>query len=496
MPASPSPHREPAAMTQHQKLDPTTIHDTPAKVSDLLNLHELVAKARANLNQNNWDYIVGGTETETTMLRNRLALERSRCARACCATWARSMPRSNFSAASCGCRSCSVRSAPWRRLIRRAAQQSCEAAHEFGVAHMLSSVCEPGLEAVARGGARCAADVSALCPRRSGLGGRACRARDGAGLRRVLPHRRHRSLQPPRARHRQAHVTTGRRRASGNEFQAALDWRRSSASSGASTFRWPSRASPPPRTRESRVDHGVEFIYVSNHGGRQLDHGRGAIEVLPEIVDAVAGRANIIVDGSFCRGTDILEIQRLRLPNPLDLYGGRPEPLIPRARVAEVGERLRADGAVDTPLDEAGVSEARSAARASRASRGSSISFLHAYRDASHERRARALAERAAPGVPVSASHEVWPQTREYERTALDGGERLRPAEGAPLPRGLRGGAGRARGAGRRLRDQVQRRHHAGGGGAASDRVDAALRAGLGRDRRRLRGQPRPGSAT
>ena len=42
---------------------------------EFLNLHELVAKARTNLSQNNWDYIVGGTETETTMLRNRLALD-------------------------------------------------------------------------------------------------------------------------------------------------------------------------------------------------------------------------------------------------------------------------------------------------------------------------------------------------------------------------------------------------------------------------------------
>ncbi len=39
------------------------------------------------------------------------------------------------------------------------------------------------------------------------------------------------------------------------------------------------------------LDHGVEWICVSNHGGRQLDHGRGAMYVLPEIVNAVAGRA-------------------------------------------------------------------------------------------------------------------------------------------------------------------------------------------------------------
>jgi isopentenyl diphosphate isomerase/L-lactate dehydrogenase-like FMN-dependent dehydrogenase len=55
------------------------------------------------------------------------------------------------------------------------------------------------------------------------------------------------------------------------------------------------------------LDHGVDWIYVSNHGGRQLDHGRGAMHVLPEIVDAVAGRARIMVDGSFCRGTDIVK---------------------------------------------------------------------------------------------------------------------------------------------------------------------------------------------
>jgi glycolate oxidase len=55
------------------------------------------------------------------------------------------------------------------------------------------------------------------------------------------------------------------------------------------------------------VDHGVDWIYVSNHGGRQLDHGRGAMHVLPEIVDAVKGRAKIMVDGGFCRGSDIVK---------------------------------------------------------------------------------------------------------------------------------------------------------------------------------------------
>jgi glycolate oxidase len=55
------------------------------------------------------------------------------------------------------------------------------------------------------------------------------------------------------------------------------------------------------------VDHGVDAVYVSNHGGRQLDQGVGSIEVLPEIVEAVGGRARVMVDGSITRGTDVVK---------------------------------------------------------------------------------------------------------------------------------------------------------------------------------------------
>jgi isopentenyl diphosphate isomerase/L-lactate dehydrogenase-like FMN-dependent dehydrogenase len=55
------------------------------------------------------------------------------------------------------------------------------------------------------------------------------------------------------------------------------------------------------------VEHGVAVVYVSNHGGRQLDHGQGTLEVLPEIVAAVNGRAEVMIDGGFVRGTDILK---------------------------------------------------------------------------------------------------------------------------------------------------------------------------------------------
>jgi isopentenyl diphosphate isomerase/L-lactate dehydrogenase-like FMN-dependent dehydrogenase len=58
---------------------------------------------------------------------------------------------------------------------------------------------------------------------------------------------------------------------------------------------------------EIAVAHGVDYIWVSNHGGRQIDHGLGSLDTLPEIVQAVNGRARIIVDGGVQRGSDILK---------------------------------------------------------------------------------------------------------------------------------------------------------------------------------------------
>ena len=55
------------------------------------------------------------------------------------------------------------------------------------------------------------------------------------------------------------------------------------------------------------VERGVEGIIVSNHGGRQLDGSLAAIEALPEIAEAVAGRCEIYLDGGVRRGTDVLK---------------------------------------------------------------------------------------------------------------------------------------------------------------------------------------------
>src|SRR5260370_4786629 len=270
-------------------------------------LHEIVKKARQNLDQNDWDYIVGGTESETTLRRNRMALD----ALAFRPRVLRDVSRIDAAADRFGRRlRLPVVLAPVGALEvfhQGGGATAARAAEEFGVAHMLSAVCEPGLEAGAGAGGEAlgiyqlyvrgdAAYVDDHVRRAMAKGYAAfCLAVDTA-----VYSRRERDLA-------KRFVTAGRRRVSGREFQAALDWR--TVARIKQNFEIP-LALKGIATREdavTAVEHGVDWIYVSNHGGRQLDHGLGAMEMLPEIVEAVGGRAKIMIDGAFCRGPDIVK---------------------------------------------------------------------------------------------------------------------------------------------------------------------------------------------
>ncbi|MGI4815297.1 MAG: hydantoinase/oxoprolinase N-terminal domain-containing protein, partial [Janthinobacterium lividum] len=114
---------------------------------------------------------------------------------------------------------------------------------------------------------------------------------------------------------------------------------------------------------------------------------------------------------------DILELQRLRLRKAIDLFGSRVEPLVARALVFEIPERIGADGRVRQELDLAAVeSAARAAARAG--AEGIAIAFLHAYRNPQHELAARRIVQ--ASGLDnVSISSEIWPKIGEYERAIV-----------------------------------------------------------------------------
>jgi len=55
------------------------------------------------------------------------------------------------------------------------------------------------------------------------------------------------------------------------------------------------------------VDHGARAVIVSNHGGRQLDGAIAALDALPNVVEAVAGRVEVLMDGGVRRGTDVIK---------------------------------------------------------------------------------------------------------------------------------------------------------------------------------------------
>ena len=113
----------------------------------------------------------------------------------------------------------------------------------------------------------------------------------------------------------------------------------------------------------------------------------------------------------------MLEIGRHDIPRHGNLYGwSKPTRPITPDRVFEVTERLDANGAVLTPLDE---DDARAVARqlAQLGVPAVAVVFLHAYANPAHEQRMQAILAEEYPGVLVSLSSEVLPQFREFERT-------------------------------------------------------------------------------
>ena len=114
---------------------------------------------------------------------------------------------------------------------------------------------------------------------------------------------------------------------------------------------------------------------------------------------------------------DILEIGRIRTPKMFDLTWEKPEALVHRRHRLEVEERIAADGSVVRPLD---PEEAVAAARRLVEEGIDSIAlcFINSYINAAHEQAARRAIEEALPGVLVTASYDVLPEIKEYERTS------------------------------------------------------------------------------
>src|SRR5262249_4227419 len=102
-------------------------------------------------------------------------------------------------------------------------------------------------------------------------------------------------------------VKPWRRDVTGREFQASLSWDQVKRFKDVHDLPLILKGIATAEDAELACQHGVDVVYVSNHGGRQLDHGLGSVAVLPEVVDAVNGRADVWVDGGFARGTDVVK---------------------------------------------------------------------------------------------------------------------------------------------------------------------------------------------
>ncbi|MEE9610759.1 MAG: hydantoinase/oxoprolinase family protein [Desulfatiglandales bacterium] len=113
---------------------------------------------------------------------------------------------------------------------------------------------------------------------------------------------------------------------------------------------------------------------------------------------------------------DVLELERLRLPDTFNLCVTRAVPLVPRDRVLTIVERIREDGNVATPIDVESVSMAIEKAK-SQGAEGIILSFLHSYANPEHEVKAKSIIAKESQELFAFCSNEVWPIIREYERT-------------------------------------------------------------------------------
>ncbi len=294
-------------MTEARRVRPEKTAELGTTDEEFQNLHELIRRARANLNQNAWDYIAGASESETTMRRNRMALDeivfRPRVLR--------DVHKVDTSVEVFGRRlRLPVMMAPVGALEMfdpGGGGAVGSGAGLFGAAHMLSSVSQPGLEGLAKA-APDALRIFQLYVRGDDayVEDQVKRAIDNGYTAFCLTvdtahySRRERDLA-------KRYVRASRIRASGGEFQMGLSWRTVKLIKDKYKIPLVIKGIATAEDAVMACDHGVEWIYVSNHGGRQLDHGRGSMHVLPEIVSAVKGRAKIMVDGSICRGTDIVK---------------------------------------------------------------------------------------------------------------------------------------------------------------------------------------------
>ena len=273
---------------------------------EYLVLHEFVKKAREKLPKETWDYLIGAAETETTFKRNRFALDniafRPRVLR--------DVENVDLSVDLFGHNlKMPVILAPigsMQDFVDGAGTAPTLAASEFGIMHMISSTCMPGLEEVAK---------SVNYPKLFQLYVRGNKDWVDDNIKNAMDHnyagicltvdldaygRRERDLA-------KRYRTTSRQSASGFEHQMRFSWKDIDRIKSYCHLPIIIKGIATKEDALLAVEHGVEVVYVSNHGGRQLDYGLGGLNVLPEISEAIGDNAKVIFDGGIMRGTDVVK---------------------------------------------------------------------------------------------------------------------------------------------------------------------------------------------
>ncbi|MDI3468424.1 MAG: N-methylhydantoinase A [Pseudolabrys sp.] len=132
------------------------------------------------------------------------------------------------------------------------------------------------------------------------------------------------------------------------------------------------------------------------------------------ILQKIGARTGLLTTRGF---RDVLEIGRIRTPDMFNLAWRKPEPLVPRRWRLEVIERIGADGGVVAPLDESSVRRAADKFL-KEGVEAVAICFINSYVNDAHERRTADILRGYAPSLLVTASCEVLPEIKEYERTS------------------------------------------------------------------------------
>jgi len=145
---------------------------------------------------------------------------------------------------------------------------------------------------------------------------------------------------------------------------------------------------------------------------RQVLHGTTVATNM--ILEGKGARAALVTTRGF---RHVLGIGRQDIPRAANLYNWiKPERPVPASRIVEVTERVLPGGIVGLPLDEDSVAAAAQALREMDVE-AVAICLLHSFANPEHERRTAEILRKALPGVAVTASSDVLPVVREYERT-------------------------------------------------------------------------------